>query len=374
MKDIRATFGQIAEDAAIHAAIQPQTVAEPPIQTRKHYGMLPGCAAQAPSNYTFAAKDSQQADCALVDLEANSTQLPIRDDGIRSAPKPSAFARAVPEPAGTGLGASRCANQPCQADSYQQETATISSCKAITFGIECEHVFAFREDELVRVTQERKIPYLRIQKIHSIRENKILLLYGREWGWTVCPSRRRQSYPSWTIVQNVADAACSEVPDNLPRFRSSESCGKEGCRHDFIRTIYTTEPFFIAKRVLAHHNLDVDICAWVIHPASDEEPARLEGSETDFKAAKLLGDNAWTLTRDASVMSLLKRQLSERSSVIPEEEVDMWDSHGVELVSPIFKLTLDGKREACPDPGLEERSQLRHARKYMGRIARSCRT
>ena len=38
MEDIRAKAGQIAEDAAIHAAIQTEIVAEPPVPTRKHYG------------------------------------------------------------------------------------------------------------------------------------------------------------------------------------------------------------------------------------------------------------------------------------------------------------------------------------------------
>ena len=286
-----------------------------------------------------------------MDLEANTTQLPIRDDCVPSVQTPCASASSAPRLASTGLGASKWATAPGQDASSIQETATISSCKAITFGIECEHVLAFHQDELESITQERDIDYLRILKTHSIRENKILLSYGREWGWAVCPSRRRQIYPSWTIVQNERDAAASEVSDNIQRFKSSESCGKNGCRHDFIHTIYTAEPFLIAKRILNHHSLDVDVCAYVIHPASRDEPVCLKGSKTDFKSTKLLRDNAWTLTRDASVIGLLKSQLIERSCSISKTDVDKWDSHGVELVSPIFDLTSDGKQEACAQLG-----------------------
>ena len=114
-----------------------------------------------------------------------------------------------------------------------------------------------------------------------------------------------------------------------------------------MHRIYSTEPFFIAKRILTSHSLDVDICVCVDPQDSSYEPVRFKGSKTDFKSAKLLRDNAWTLTRDASIIGLLKRQLVERSSVIPEKDVDIWDSHGLELVSPIFNLTSEGKREAC---------------------------
>ena len=342
MKDIRANVVQIAEDAAIHATIQTQTIAELPVPTRKDYRVLPGHTVQDLPDATFAPNYCQNTDLALLDLEANNPQLCIRDGDISSIQGSSSPAAATPGPVGTSLSASRWANE--------QTAESQSSCKAITFGVECEHVLAFRQDELEDILRDRNIPYLRIQKTHSVWGSKILLSYGREWGWTVCPSRRRQQYPSWVIVQNERDAAASEVRDNIQRFRSSETFGN-GDRHNLIHTIYTTEPFLIAKRVLTHHSLDVDICAWVDHQASRDEPIRLKGSKTDFKSAKLLRDSAWTLTRDASVIGLLKSQLIERSYNISKTDVDRWDSHGVELVSPIFDLTSDGKQEACTQLG-----------------------
>ena len=354
MKDVRPKVEQIAEDVAIHTAIQTQTKAQPPVATRKHYGVLPGHSVQGSPDQTFVPNHCHNADRALVDLEANYTQLPIRDNSTPNVRESFIPSTVTPGPVSTSLSASKWADEP--------PAETQSSCKAITFGLECEHILAFRQDELEDILRDRNTPYLRIQKTHSVWGSKILLSYGREWGWTVCPSRRRQQYPSWVIVQNQRDAAASEILDNIQRFKSSETFGNGG-RHDFIHTIYTTKPFLIAKRVLTHHSLDVDICAYVDHQASRDEPVCLKGSTTDFKSAKLLRDTAWTLTRDASVIGLLKSQLIERSSNISKTDVDRWDSHGVELVSPVFNLTLNGKREACTQLGARVQA-LKSGRTY----------
>ena len=144
--------------------------------------------------------------------------------------------------------------------------------------------------------------------------------------------------------------------------RSSEMFGN-GRTRNFINRVYFAEPILIAQRILAYHGLGTDICACMDYPNAGYAIVPFKGSETDFKFASSMRLTAWTLTRDSSVIGLLKGQLVALSQAITDRNPAEWDSHGIELVSPVFDLTSDGKQKACTQLGARIEA-LRSGRTY----------
>ena len=246
MGDVGQRTRHSAKHAAVYTASQTTKVVQFDVTMHQQHHVLPDYTIQAQPNHTFATNYRQQADHALVDLEPNSTQLPISGNGVPSARESSPSASAALGLVGTGLDASRWAKEPGQDGGTQRPAETYSSCKAITFGIECEHILAFRQDELEDVLHDRKIPYVRIQKTHSVRENKMLLSHGRWWGWTFFPSRRRQTYPSWVIKQCEADTTGPDVLDTARVLDRQKHSVTE--KHKTVCTEYTPRSPFSSPR------------------------------------------------------------------------------------------------------------------------------
>ena len=205
--------------------------------------------------------------------------------------------------------------------------------QALTFGLELELNIAFTEQELVDSLKAYNVNYTGIQKTHSGTSHSDLLAaedYSKS-----C----RSQYPSWAVAMPMDD----KDPYTNPMLTSSTHNTLSRETGQLVRHRgYISEPLLMAQRVMQRHDLNPEVKAVIRNLTANQPEMKLAGSqnESDCLLARSADYSNWTLTNDHTLIGNLKSQLlSELPTKIGTSNIDSWDSHGIELISPIFELS-----------------------------------
>ncbi|KIV77517.1 hypothetical protein PV11_09307 [Exophiala sideris] len=213
-----------------------------------------------------------------------------------------------------------------------------------TFGIEFEFVLAFHGDMLASVMSEYNIDATIVKDLTDYQHRNILGRYARHPIANAAYDERLR-YPSWALHVPESDVVCRrELHRDM--FVSSVSGGRQWLRR------YVMEPLLVAKRCLESAQLSCNAIGWMEpdpHHLDDSETAdvsypgkgrdvMMRSSNTDY--------SQWTITNDHTLIGALRSQLSDHmiKRGVLLDQVQHWDSAGIELLSPVFRL--DEKAEA----------------------------
>ena len=227
------------------------------------------------------------------------------------------------------------------ADAAHNHSATPTKGQAVTFGLELEFNIAFTEQTLVSVLERHHINYNYIQKEHTDSGHSILLTaedYSKD-----C----RSQYPSWGVAM-PPDTEHIYTNATLTSPSYTIACKKSGQRHQ-VRG-YVSEPLLLAQDLMKQHNLLVDVHAIIRNLGINQPGIPLPGSAgpSDYLLCRFADYSKWTLTNDHTLIGNLKSQLMQHLPFkVTAFNVEDWDSHGIELVSPVFQL--DQKDQAIAE-------------------------
>jgi Putative amidoligase enzyme len=204
---------------------------------------------------------------------------------------------------------------------------------AVTFGLELEFNLSFTEPELLKTLDEFDIKYITIQKKHSEGAHGDLLAKNQY------PHSCRSRYPSWAVVMPM-DSREPFMNSLLTAsmHNTTEEITKKLVRHRG----YISEPLLMARTLMNVHDLDPNVRAVIRNFAQGLPEIRLPGStsESDYLLCRSPDYTRWTLATDCSLIGSLKSQLiSHLPCKINSTNRGNWDSHGIELISPIFQLS-----------------------------------
>lgn len=222
--------------------------------------------------------------------------------------------------------------QSSTADAAHNDNATPTKGQAVTFGLELEFNIAFTEQTLVSMLERHNINYSYIQKGHPDSGHSILLTaedYSKD-----C----RSQYPSWGVAM-PPDAEHLYTNATLTSPSYTTACKQTGQRQR-VRG-YVSEPLLLAQDLMKQHNLQVDVRAIIRNLGINQPDIPLPGitGSSDYFLCCFADYSKWTLTNDHTLIGSLKSQLMQHlPSKVAPSNVDDWDSHGIELVSPIFQL------------------------------------
>ena len=212
------------------------------------------------------------------------------------------------------------------------EDAKPAKGQALTFGLELEFNIAFTEQTLVSILDSHNINYSYIQKEHPDSGHSSLLMaedYSK-----YC----RSKYPSWGIAMPL-DAKDLYTNAVLTSPAYGTVCKQTGqCQR--VRS-YVSEPPLLAHDLMQQRNLQVDVRAIIRNLGIDQSDILLPGStgSGDYLLCRSADYSKWTLTNDHTLVGSLKPQLMQHlPSKVTASNVNDWDSHGIELISPVFRL------------------------------------
>lgn len=233
------------------------------------------------------------------------------------------------------------------ANSAEAEEPKMRSARATTFGIEFELILAFHEDLLKQVLSDYHIEADIVKTLTHTQHSELLGEAGNMFDSNRSHYFRNQ-YPSWGLRVPSTD-----VIFNTLHFRQKFPTGLSGNGYAVRR--YVMEPLLIAKNCLESMKMTCNVIGWTqsdISSPGNHEVARLVYPDQPSNVLirnSLVDYGEWTLTNDDTLIGALKSQVQSCLSKkgISEETWHLWDSHGVELISPIF--TLAKKDEALQD-------------------------
>jgi hypothetical protein len=220
-------------------------------------------------------------------------------------------------------------------NSAEAEEAKTRSAHATTFGIEFEFIFAFHEDLLKQILSDYYIEADIVKILTNSQHSELLGEDGNIFDSNRSHNCRNQ-YPSWGL-----QVPSTDVVFNTLHFRQKFPTGLS---NGYAVRRYVMEPVLIAKKCFESMKLPCNVVGWTqsdVASPGNHEVARLVYPDQpgDVLIRNSLVDySKWTLTNDDTLIGALKSQvrscLSEQG--IREETWHQWDSHGIELISPIF--------------------------------------
>ncbi|KAK5064432.1 hypothetical protein LTR84_000265 [Exophiala bonariae] len=203
---------------------------------------------------------------------------------------------------------------------------------ATTFGIEFELILAFHEDMLKTTLSDYNIE-AKIRKTFEYEKHAELLgQYGNLFLSNHSHNFDRQ-YPSWALQVPKTDAI---LETNHYHLKYPTSLQKS----DVLRR-YVMEPLLIAKRGLDINALPCNAVGWAQSNGQTSVEVYPNQLENILIRNTSLDYTKWTLTNDDTLIGALKSQITSYLSKknINKDSWSSWDSHGIELISPIFTLT-----------------------------------
>lgn len=206
-----------------------------------------------------------------------------------------------------------------------------------TFGIEFELIFAFHENLLETILSEYNIEADIVKTLEYDQHQQLLGEYGNLFTSNHSHNFGRQ-YPSWGLQVPVTDAI---LATNHYRQKYPTSLSE-----DVALRRYVMEPLLIAKRCLDNKKLPCNVVGWPQSHGSDPVEDYPDQAEDILIRNSHLDYTKWTLTNDDTLIGALKSQVESHLSTqgVSQEPSPHWDSHGIELITPIF--TLSKKDEA----------------------------
>ncbi|KEF63149.1 uncharacterized protein A1O9_01125, partial [Exophiala aquamarina CBS 119918] len=212
------------------------------------------------------------------------------------------------------------------------------SGRATTFGIEFELTLAFHEEFLEQILCDYKINAEIVKALTNSQHYDLLGQSGILFD-TNRSHNFRSRYPSWGL-----QVPSTDVIFNTLHFRQKFPTTLSANRNAVRR--YVMEPLLMAKERFQHVELPCNVVGWAqpdgFSPGNHElsrlaypdqhESILIRNSDLDY--------SHWTVTNDDTLIGLLESQLQSRLSElgISEKTWPLWDSHGIELISPIFTL------------------------------------
>lgn len=228
--------------------------------------------------------------------------------------------------------------RPKSINATKSKENTTRSGRATTFGIEFELTFAFHEDLLEQILSDYRVEAEIIKTLSTSQHSDLLGEAGNLFESNRSHNFRSQ-YPSWGL-----QVPSTDVIFNTLHFRQKFPTTLSANRYAVRR--YVMEPLFIAKERFQHMKLPCNVVGWAQSDLSNpgnHELSRLaypDQPENILIRNIALDYSQWTVTNDDTLIGALESQLRSRLSEqgISEKIWPLWDSHGIELISPIFTL------------------------------------
>ncbi|ETI29245.1 hypothetical protein G647_01698 [Cladophialophora carrionii CBS 160.54] len=219
---------------------------------------------------------------------------------------------------------------------------TRSSVHATSFGLELEFVFAFKEDLLQHMLSKYNLGADIIKTLTADEHQQLVATEQVANGAPVPAYDCRTRTPSWALHVPETDLTCQTKQFKGMGFIRSDN-GRMWVRR------YVMEPLLIARDLLGDRGLGANVVGWVEpHPEwrDDIEVATITFPDRSGCDASTILRRAnvdytkWTLTNDHTLVGALPSQLHDhlRDRGVPEDNLEDWDSHGMEMISPIFSL------------------------------------
>lgn len=207
---------------------------------------------------------------------------------------------------------------------------------ATTFGIEFELIFVFDESVLETILSDYNIEADILKTLEHDQHQQLLGEYGNLFTSNHSHNFGRQ-YPSWGLQVPVTDAI---LATNHYRQKYPTSLSE-----DVALRRYVMEPLLIAKRCLDNNGLPCNVVGWPQSHGSDPVEVYPDQAEDILIRNSHLDYTKWTLTNDDTLIGALKSQVESHLWIqgVSQESSPQWDSHGIELITPIFPLSEKGE-------------------------------
>jgi hypothetical protein len=197
-----------------------------------------------------------------------------------------------------------------------------------TFGIEFETTIAFSEREIREVLQQYNIKGVLYRDNEEDRDDLALLGHHPK-------TQGRKVYPSWILKVEK-----SQISDTDRVVRERYYSGQHLVRRLWI------EPLLLAKQLLRNNSLDATVRGRIegLEPSEvtvkpDADRPIPHGESGDFLVTRKTDYSRWILTTDSSLVGFNKPNLVQKFEHIEWANKDLFDSYGIELVTPILSFT-----------------------------------
>ncbi|EXJ65276.1 hypothetical protein A1O7_01617 [Cladophialophora yegresii CBS 114405] len=248
------------------------------------------------------------------------------------------------------VGRAQRGRQPADSPSKAEGRSPVH---ATTFGIELEFVFAFKENLLQDIISKYNLGADIIKALTADEHQQLVATEQVANGVPVPAYDCRGRSPSWALHVPKTDLTCLMKQFKGMGFIRSDN-GKMWVRR------YVMETLLIAKNLLGDRGLEANVVGWIEpHPQRRDEVAAAsiafpdeDGCDVSIVLRKAnVGYTKWTLTNDHTLAGALPSQLHHhlRDREVAEGDMENWDSHGMEMISPVFNL--NKKDEAFAELG-----------------------
>ena len=249
-------------------------------------------------------------------------------------------------------------SKPQPQASGKKSSNTRKEYLAISFGLEFEHTFAFHEDLLREILADFSLLSVReiIKDPRRIPHKHFLSIYPA--------SHQRYRWPSWVLLTTDNDYGLRNAHSIGGRANEKgHYLGKANSKNNlegqklWLRP-YVLEPLLIARKVLRSKNFSASVNGEKINAREDEFKFQDFGLN-DIAVSARPTYSSWSLMNDYTLIGATKQELTTNlPHYISVSNKDDWDSWGVELVSPVFKVS--NLREAATSVH-DYLSTLRHS-------------
>ncbi|KPI39772.1 uncharacterized protein AB675_3422 [Cyphellophora attinorum] len=204
-----------------------------------------------------------------------------------------------------------------------------------TFGIEFEACLVYHEDVLQTILQDHQINHHAIVKGHPTAFDE-QFQDSQLHDATVASQDCRMHYPSWTLAVSAdgeLTAQFDHVASNRGSFYRQDPNAAE--QKQRVRKLYM-EHLLIAKKALQSQSLPVSVVGTI--GTHDSLPLPTQGSERDRLVSRSADYTHWTLTNDFTLTGCLPSQIIASVKQVNDENIQRFDSHGLELITPVFQF------------------------------------
>ena len=224
-----------------------------------------------------------------------------------------------------------------------QPSKMLSQPLITTFGIEFEACLVYGEQTLKSILNDYGINHTAIVKGHPLALNQSFpdtqILDSN-----IASENCRFHYPSWTLAvphqQSIEDGFDSAFYNRGSFCRTDPEAPEQKQR---VRKLFM-EHLLIVKKALATSNLSANAFGRIVTgkevslPNNKDPGDRLVSSSADY--------SSWTITNDHTLAGLLPSQLINTLPEIDSSNINNFNSHGIELITPVFQLNTTGSQNA----------------------------
>jgi hypothetical protein len=202
-----------------------------------------------------------------------------------------------------------------------------------TFGIEFEACLVYHEDVLRTILQDYQINHYVIVKGHpaafgeQFQDSQLL-------DATVASQDCRIHYPSWALAVSADEGTTAQfdhVASNSGSFYRQDPNAPE--QKQRVRKLFM-EHLLVAKKALHSQSLPVNVVGTI--GTQESLPLPRGGSERDRLVSRTANYTNWTLTNDFTLTGCLPSQIIASVKQVNDENIQQFDSHGLELITPVF--------------------------------------